>query len=88
MFVATSIVICLLVAPACINGLDMNFLDYAGAVGTQHGRDKDDPNFFQTNSKMPLLPMLEGYMGSLGKQWEKNQQAKLRLIFKLMVGEW
>ena len=58
---------CLALVPACVIGFDMNFLDYAGTVGTQHGREKDDPNFFQTNSDVPLLPKLKGYMGSLGR---------------------
>ena len=57
-----------MVVPACIDGFDMNFLDYAGADGTEHGRDKDHPNFFKSNSDMPLMPKLKGYMGSHGRQ--------------------
>ena len=43
------------------------FLDHVAASGTQHGRPEDDPNFYTSNSNVPHLPRLDGFMGSHGK---------------------
>ena len=42
------------------------FLDYTGASGTQHGKSEDDPEFYETNSGIPHLPTLSGFMGTHG----------------------
>ena len=42
------------------------FLKYTGASGTQHGKSEDDPEFYETNSGIPHLPTLSGFMGTHG----------------------
>ena len=42
------------------------FLEYTGASGTQHGKAEDDPEFYETNSGIPHLPTLSGFMGTHG----------------------
>ena len=42
------------------------FFPHAGAKGTEHNRDKNDKDFFKTNSEMPLLPTIHGFTGTHG----------------------
>ena len=35
-------------------------------IGTQHGRETDDPFYYTTNSNVPHLPFVTGYMGTHG----------------------
>ena len=44
----------------------MTFFPHAGASGTEHNRPHDDPDFLRTNSEMPLLPTVYGYVGTHG----------------------
>jgi len=39
---------------------------HTGAEGTQHGRKTDDPLYYTTNSNIPHLPFVTGYMGTHG----------------------
>merc|ERR1719354_134924 len=41
-------------------------MEHAGASGTQHGKNKDDPNFYESNSGIPILPSISGFMGTHG----------------------
>ena len=40
--------------------------EHTGACGTQHGKAEDDPNFWASNSNIPHLPSLSGFMGTHG----------------------
>ena len=42
------------------------FLKYSGSAGTQHGKSDEDPDFYETNSGIPHLPTLSGFMGTHG----------------------
>ena len=50
-----------------MSALDRSYFGHAGAEGTQHNRDDDDPNFYKTNSEMPILPVIHGYTGTHGE---------------------
>ena len=34
--------------------------------GTQHGREKNDSNYYTTNSRIPHLPFISGFSGTHG----------------------
>ena len=50
------------------------FFKHAGSSGTEHNRDRDDKLFFTSNSDMPLLPRLEGYVATHGECVVKGLQ--------------
>ena len=35
-------------------------------TGTQHGRNKSDPKYYTTNSQIPQLPFVTGFVGTAG----------------------
>ncbi|XP_066912681.1 uncharacterized protein [Clytia hemisphaerica] len=39
---------------------------HTAAEGTQHGREKDDPLYYHTNSDIPHLPFVTGFLGTHG----------------------
>ena len=61
------LVIALLLAPMGVLSVDDSYFGHAGATGTQHYREDDDPNYLRTNSEMPIMPVLHGYTGTHGK---------------------
>ena len=42
------------------------FQTYLLHTGTQHGRNKSDPNYHTTNSQIPHLPFVSGFYGTAG----------------------
>lgn len=69
MFTMRIVFIALLATPACFafDYSDMlGVFGYTGAAGTQHGKDENDPTWYETNSFIPHLPTMSGFMGTHG----------------------
>merc|ERR1739848_897573 len=43
-----------------------NLRGHAGAEGTQHGKKEDHPQFYETNSGVPILQSVSGFMATHG----------------------
>ena len=65
-FALTSSLMMLLTRLSSINAQDATYFSHAGAPGTEHFREEDDPNFYQSNSQMPILPIIHGFTGTHG----------------------
>ena len=52
--------------PGLVVGMDESYFDHAGAPETQLGRKEGDPDYYQTNSGLPILPTMHGFMGTHG----------------------
>jgi len=44
----------------------MGFFKHTGNPGTQHGKEPGSPDYFESNSGMPHLPTISGFMGTHG----------------------